>query len=167
MVAAGLTALLAAWTFWVVRRAEARREAPTTGRVHDATIFAGLFTAGFAVAMLMRPDAEETPSYLTIACWTMLSAAAALALWRASGISSVLISVLPALTLGAMYVAYFRPGGWPGVAGWELWTSPIVFGIPSVAMSLSLPLFVWAARGVRKARAGSRGSTALSPAVTT
>jgi len=166
-VAAGLAVLLAAWTVWVVRRAGAPSGSRPAGPIHDTTVFAGLFAAGFGVAMLLRPDTPETPSFLTIACWTVLSATAAIALWRARGVRSLGISVLPALTLGAMYLAYFRPGGWPGVAGWELWTSPIVFGIPSVAMSLSLPIAVWAVRAARAARASASHGAASEAAPAT
>jgi hypothetical protein len=164
-VAVGLLALLAGWTVWVVRRSgtASRTQRPRSERRHDALMFGVLFALGNTVGVLLRPDTDETPSYLTVVCWTAMAAAAATALWHSRGMRSALITVLPALTLGAMYVAYFRPGGWAGVAGWELWTSPILFGIPSVAMSLSAPVAVWVARGVRAAMANGR-SSALAPA---
>ncbi len=151
--------LLAGWTWWTTRCLPERRSfmAATAdpelsdqhhGRVAPGLLFA-LFTAVTMTAQILaRTDnGIESPGLLVIFGWAALGAAGSVIViqssWRPMCVTVLVATVL---ALGMLYDAYYRPGAWPGVAGWDDATSPIILSFSATVCVLAGPLLGTALR---------------------
>ena len=134
LIAAFVVAILAAWTAAITRALAGRPlRGATPGlrpRISDTTVLTILAATAFIV-LLASWDDEKAPTGRTSVGWAVLLGglvlAAAYGPWWAAAVNFATAGT----ALGAMYLAYHRDSGWPGVAGWE-WglESPIVLTAP-------------------------------------
>jgi hypothetical protein len=82
-------------------------------------VLTGAVTVAF-VAALVLADWQQSPGLMTFGGWAVLAGGGVLLAlhrgWAVAG-TTVLLSGAAFIALAG---AYRRPGGWPGVAGWEL-----------------------------------------------
>jgi hypothetical protein len=154
LVQGGQLLVLVLWTWWTTRCLRGRRIFTAAmadpalpdqhhGAVSSELLFA-LYTAVTLTAQILtRPEnGIESPGLLVMFGWAMLGAAGAVLVvqsswWPMSGT----IFVSEVLMLGMLYDAYYRPGGWPGVAGWESGPqSPVILSFSTSACVLAGPL---------------------------
>lgn len=154
VVQGGQLLILGAWTWWATRCLHGRRiftvafVDPALPEQHHGVVSCGLLSGLYVAVMVTAQiltrtsDGAESPGLLVMAGWAMLGAAGAVVVlqsswWPMSG--TVMVGTV--LMLGMMYDAYYRPGGWPGVAGWENGLEPpIVLSFSTSACVLAGPL---------------------------
>jgi hypothetical protein len=140
-VAAAAGALLVGWTAGVVRALHGRPpRRVVAGRVLELHVgaFVVLIAAGYTFCLGAVADSAQAPGTVTTLGWATLAAGLALAVAASPGRVAATHLALAAIALGALHLAYHRPGGWPGVAGWEFrgMESPIVLTGAVAAMVL-------------------------------
>jgi hypothetical protein len=150
-------ALLLGWTWWTVRcrTPEQRRpgdRAADGGRppVSAASVFVVVTAAGCcAHAVALRDAGNQVAGLTQYVGWSLLAAGLTVAVGTARrGWPGVVASAGAALTVEVLSLAYERPGGWPGVAGWEFggMESPIVVSGISTTVLLTGPVLALAVR---------------------
>jgi hypothetical protein len=95
------------------------------------------------VVAMPNPGTSEHPGLAAILGWAALGAGLAVLVARSSRNSAPAWSLLAAgIVLGALAVAYVRPGGWPGVAGWEFMgmQPPVILSPAAELVLLAGPL---------------------------
>jgi hypothetical protein len=153
-------ALLLGWTWWAVH---CRR--PQQGRPEDraadggwpavsaASVFIVVTAAGCcAHAVALRDAGNQVAGLTQYVGWSLLAAGLTVAVGTARhGWPGVVAIAGAALTVEVLSLAYERPGGWPGVAGWEFdgMESPIVVSGISTAVLLTGPALALAVRALR------------------
>ncbi len=154
LVQGGQLLILVLWTWWTTRCLRNRRiftvaaADPDLPNQHHGEVSCGLLFALYSSVTLTAQiltrhgNGLESPGLLVMLGWAALGAGAAVVViqsswWPMSG--TVFVSAV--LMLGMMYDAYYRPGGWPGVAGWDSGLeSPIVLSFSTSACVLAGPL---------------------------
>jgi hypothetical protein len=130
LVTCALTLLIGGWLFGLnaVRRRDGVGRPELSPVRWDASIFLVTAALAFTVVWNHSWQLQESPGALPALGWALLSAGLVVAAARSSRKRAVSTIALSVLTLLALSHAYTRPGGWPGVAGWELkgMESPVV-----------------------------------------
>ncbi|MBT0771437.1 hypothetical protein KIH74_21045 [Kineosporia sp. J2-2] len=127
-VGAVLLAVLAAGTWWTAHLRGVRPENDRGTGIPVGALFLIVTAACLAAQSPMTGDPER-PQLVVAAGWSLLVAGGLVAgALRAGGAARTALAALAhAGVLLVMALAYLRPGGWPGVAGWEVWgQSPVV-----------------------------------------
>lgn len=175
VVATVVAIVLAGWTVWSTRCLKERGAesvgATNRDRLAAATLFAVMVVAG-VLAYSQIPVQSNEPAMRAVFGWALIAAgmAVASALARTAWVSLALF-VGAAATLGLIFLAYTRLGGWPGVAGWEYngMESPIITSIASTVVMLVAPLIgatAWLVRRVvRPGQAPGQGHGAEALAI--
>jgi hypothetical protein len=130
VVSAALTVLLGAWVLALhaLTRRDAVERSPLPAGRWDASVFVVAAALAFSLAWNHSWQLQESPGALPAFGWAVLAAGMFLAARRVGQWRAVCMVALAALALLALSHAYTRPGGWPGVAGWEMggMESPVV-----------------------------------------
>jgi hypothetical protein len=176
VVQSGQFAILLAWGWWSVRRLpavlpQALREGghppdPVAhGRISSTLLFA-LYAAVTLTAQILSRTSNgiESAGLLTMVGWAALGAGCAVVVTQVPArLTATWITAGGVLAIGAMYSAYYRPGGWPGVAGWENGIeAPVVLSFSTTACVLAGPL-IGAVLHRRHAAAPSAGRDPAIP----
>ena len=166
---AQLTILLAAdrWvTRWLrteVAISDSRGRPPLLSRSRSGAGVFGVFAATAVTVQVVftpNPGTSENPGLAAVLGWAALGAGLAVLVarsYRSSGPAWALIGA--AIVMGALALAYVRPGGWPGVAGWEFMgmESPVILSPASGLVLLAGPVLGLLVLGGRMtARIGRR-----------
>jgi hypothetical protein len=139
VVAGVLCLLLGAWGVSVHRAMGAG--APTRSEPGDLIVLTGAATVAFVGALALA-DWQQSPGLVTFGGWALLAGGGVL-LGRHRGWAVAGTTVLVGgAALAALAGAYLRPGGWPGVAGWERngMQPPIILTGAVAAMVLVAPV---------------------------
>ena len=150
-------ALLLGWTWWTARfrpplqrRPEDRATDGGRPPVSTASVFVVVTAAGCcAHAVALRDAGNQVAGLTQYVGWSLLAAGLTVAVGTARhGWSGVVAIAGAALTVEVLSLAYERPGGWPGVAGWEFlgMESPIVVSGISTTVLLTGPALSLAVR---------------------
>jgi hypothetical protein len=144
------------WTFECLRRPDAvadHRGVPwATRSVSAAAVFTLVAVAGFAVQVVVdRNGGSQGPGVLAMLGWAILAGGLVTAVgWSVHWWASFAALVGVGAALGLMYAAYHRPGGWPGVAGWEVFgQSPLVLTVGAAVTLLVAPFLGMVAQLLR------------------
>lgn len=130
LVGAVVLAVLGTGTWWTSRslgRGGFAGDQPASGGLSSGSLF--VIVAGVCLAaqvpMMGNP---ERPQLIVAIGWSLLIAGGAVSGTSMSGWQVALATVVVAVVLVLMALAYLRPGGWPGVAGWEFkgMESPVI-----------------------------------------
>jgi hypothetical protein len=153
-VGAVVLAFLSAWAWWMVRCLDpvpvARRASSYAG--WPLALFAASFLAAVAVHQQL-PEQVNAPVGSGVVGWELLAAGTVVAVAVAVTARAAVWFVLGVgAALGLIALAYTRPGGWPGVAGWEAIQPPIITCWVSTATVLVAPIAGLLARPLRNLR---------------
>jgi hypothetical protein len=135
-------AIMLVATGWAVRC----RRVPTSFVQGSVVTVFGLFAAVAVtsqILLLPNPGTSEHPGLVVTVGWAFLGAGLALVLARSTRPSTPVLALAAAVVVvAALMLAYYRPGGWPGVAGWEFngIESPIILSPAGVAALLAGPV---------------------------
>ena len=150
-------ALLLGWTWWTARCRRPQQLRPG-GRAVDggrppvsaASIFVVVTAVGCcAHAVALRDAGNQVAGLTQYFGWSLLAAGLTVAVGTVRhGWSGVVAIAGAALAVEVLSLAYERPGGWQGVAGWEFlgMESPIVVSGISTAVLLTGPALALAVR---------------------
>jgi hypothetical protein len=165
--------LLLGWTWWTVRlrrplqrRPEDRGADGSWLSVSAASVFVVVTAVGCcAHAVALRDAGNQVAGLTQYVGWSLLAAGLTVAVGTARhGWSGVVAIAGAALAVEVLSLAYERPGGWPGVAGWEFlgMESPIVVSGISTTVLLTGPALALAVRVARdRIPAGRPGAGAV------
>ena len=163
VVSIAVGSVLTGWAWWAHQCLGRRAHVPpreSSSVIRQTLQFALFVLAAMAawVGFNETPMQSNAPVMRAIVGWALLAGGiVVVAAFAATAWTSLALLTGSALTLGAIFAAYTRIGGWPGVAGWEYkgMQSPIITSVPSTAALLVAPLlglFCWslaaAARGM-------------------
>jgi hypothetical protein len=164
VVAAVLVSVLTGWTSWVNKCLNQRPAGPPlpeksiVRQVAQVAVFAAVAIVGYDVYYQLPLQSNE-PIMRAIVGWSLLAAGiVVVAAFARTGWTSLALMTGVSATLGLVFLAYTRIGGWPGVAGWEFngMQSPIITSLASTGTLLAAPLLGaigWAmgaaSRGIR------------------
>lgn len=150
-------AIMLAATVWAVRcrRPAAPGTTARSGLGSAGTSFAIFAAIGLTgqILLLPNPQTSEHPGLLTAVGWAFLGAGLALVAARsASGRAPALALIAALAVVASLLLAYHRPGGWPGVAGWEFngMEPPIVLSPAAVATFLAGPVIALGGQARRR-----------------
>jgi hypothetical protein len=170
-------ALLLGWTWWTARwrrpqqqRPEDRAADGVRPHVSASSVFVVVTAAGCcAHAVALRDAGNQVAGVTQYVGWSLLAAGLTVAAGSARHRWSGPVAIAgAALAVEVLSLAYERPGGWPGVAGWEFlgMESPIVVSGISAAVLLTGPALALVVRVVRVVRrripAGHPGTGSVS-----
>lgn len=118
------------------------------------------------------PMQANKPAMRAIVGWSLLATGiVVVAAFARTGWTALALLAAVAATLGVIFLAYTRLGGWPGVEGWEYGgtQSPIITSVASTVVMFAAPFIgsaAWLARrGIRQLRVAGRGHAAEGLAV--
>ncbi|GAA3635291.1 hypothetical protein GCM10022223_62130 [Kineosporia mesophila] len=143
IVGAALLGILATGTWWTsrhLRRAGVRNDHEASGGppplLSDSSLF--VIVAGVCLtAQVPMMGNPERPQLIVATGWALLVAGCTVAGSSLNGWQTGLATLSCAAVLLLMALAYLRPGGWPGVAGWELLGQPPVILTSVTAVSFA------------------------------
>lgn len=150
-VGAAVLALLSTCAWWTVRSLGpvpvARRGSSFAG--WPLALFAASFLGAVAVHQQL-PEQVNAPVASAVVGWELLAAGSVVAIAVAvEARTAVWFALGTGAALGLIALAYTRPGGWPGVAGWEAIRSPIITCWVSSVTVLVAPVVGVLARPLR------------------
>ena len=160
VVATAVLTVLAGWLGAVLlagRRAgrpvrdPASRSAGRGRGPSDDAVAAVVGVVGFAACWNHSWQLQESPGVAPSLGWAVLAAGTAVAAARGRRWSALALFVGAGVVLGTMAASYLRPGGRPGVAGWEFrgMQSPVVLSAGVAAVVLAGPFVGLAVRAAR------------------
>jgi hypothetical protein len=169
LVGVALLGLMTAWAWWTTKCLDTRPTIDSLSHTTEtfswlpSTVLFVVMTGVGLVAYRMTPQQANEPALRAIVGWALLAAGIAVvtAFARTAWMSLAMLAAV-ASTMGIIFLAYTRLGGWPGVAGWEFngMESPIITSVASTVTLLAAPVIgvtIWlAGQGVGHARGSAR-----------